>query len=216
MQRHVLDLEHYPRKAHFDYFRTMAFPYVGLTAPVDITGLLAAVQRRQLPLFLTLCYGVTRGANQIPELRQRIAGDRIVQYDWCRSSHTEALPDGTYCYCTLRHDMPFAQYIEDARERQAACRAHGGLEEDGEAEGLLFISTLPWLHYTALVQPTGGAQDSNPRITWGRAQADGSGRLMMPVSLLCHHALVDGAHLAAFYRQLDEAIAAIAAGGMKG
>ena len=39
---------------------------------------------------------------------------------------------------------------------------------------------------------------------------------MMPVSLLCHHALVDGAHLAAFYRQLDEAIAAIAAGGMKG
>ena len=212
----VIDLSAYPRRAHFEYFRTLQSPHVGVTVDVDVSALMRFCRARGCSFYLTMIHVAALAANRVPELRQRICGDGIVQYDFCDTSHTESVGDGTYCYCTLRHDMPFAQYIEDARERQAACRAHGGLEEDGEAEGLLFISTLPWLHYTALVQPTGGAQDSNPRITWGRAQADGSGRLMMPVSLLCHHALVDGAHLAAFYRQLDEAIAAIAAGGMKG
>ena len=36
-----LDMSAYRRKAHFDYFRAMACPYVGLTANVDITALLA-------------------------------------------------------------------------------------------------------------------------------------------------------------------------------
>ena len=35
-------------------------------------------------------------------------------------------------------------------------------------EELLFISTTPWLTYTALVQPVPIPADSNPRITWGK------------------------------------------------
>ena len=198
MQRHVLDLEHYPRKAHFDYFRTMAFPYVGLTAPVDITGLLAAVQRRQHPLFLTLCYGVTRGANQIPELRQRIAGDRIVQYDWCRSSHTEALPDGTYCYCTLDSRPDYPDFLTAARAAQARARANPTLEDGAESEELFFVSCLPRVSYTGLVQPVPSPADSNPRITWGKYQRR-KGKIELPLSILCHHALVDGRQLAQFY-----------------
>ena len=38
--KRIIDLETYPRRSHFDYFRNMAFPYVGLTANVDVTNLL--------------------------------------------------------------------------------------------------------------------------------------------------------------------------------
>ena len=44
--------------------------------------------------------------------------------------------------------------------------------------------------------------DSNPRITWGRYTRE-DGRVRMPVTALCHHALVDGLHLARFYEALE-------------
>ena len=40
--------------------------------------------------------------------------------------------------------------------------------------------------------------DTNPRITWGRWRQEGK-KVVLPVSLLCNHALVDGLHLAAFF-----------------
>ena len=44
--------------------------------------------------------------------------------------------------------------------------------------------------------------DSNPRITWGKSFRQ-EGRTLLPVTLLVHHALADGIHLARFYEALD-------------
>jgi chloramphenicol O-acetyltransferase len=41
---------------------------------------------------------VANAANKVPELRRRIAGDGIIEYSYCNTSHTVALEDGTYCY----------------------------------------------------------------------------------------------------------------------
>ena len=30
-------MDSYPRKAHFDYFRSLQYPYVGVTVDVDVT-----------------------------------------------------------------------------------------------------------------------------------------------------------------------------------
>lgn len=76
-------------------------------------------------------------------------------------------------------------------------------EEDDEVYDKIFISTLPWVSYTSLIQPVPIPADSNPRITWGKYFAQGN-RTLLPVSVLCHHALVDGIHIASFYNQLDE------------
>lgn len=96
--------------------------------------------------------------------------------------------------------LAYIGYAE--RERQAA-RVRAGFAEDAEADSLYFISSLPWLYYTQLIQPTDGCTQTNPRITWGKHEQDAQGRRMMPVTVLCHHALVDGSHLAAFYERLQ-------------
>ena len=74
-----------------------------------------------------------------------------------------------------------------------------------EALEKLFVTSLPWLSYTALVQPVPSPADSNPRITFGKYFPQG-GRVLLPVSILCNHALVDGLHIAAFYQNFDEEI----------
>ena len=90
-------------------------------------------------------------------------------------------------------------------DAQNAAKIQRSIQEDADTLGKFFISTVPWVSYTALVQPVPSPADSNPRITWGKYFTQ-EGRILLPLSVLCHHALVDGIHIAAFYRGLAEEI----------
>ncbi len=204
MEYTEIDLEAYPRKAHFEYFRNMAYPYAGVTVHVDITNLHRTVRERKLPFFLTCLYLAANAANGVPELRRRIRGDGMIEYKNCKTSHTVALENGTYCYCSLDCSMPFESFVTYAVEKQNAAREHPSMDDGAEADSLFFVSSLPWLSYSALVQPTPTPPDSNPRITFGRYYPQDS-RMVMPVSLLVHHGLADGKHIADFYRKFETA-----------
>lgn len=201
-----LDMDSYKRKNHFEYFNGLGFPYMGTTANVDVTEFVRAVKQNKLPFFLSFCYCIAKAANSVPELRQRIRGNRIIEFDNCKTSHTVAQEDGTYCYCTLDGSMAFEDYLPYAVRAQETARMQNSIEEEKEdTDELLFISTLPWFSFTSLIQPVPMPADSNPRITWGKYFED-NGKYLMPVSILCHHGLVDGVHLASFYRSLEDRI----------
>ncbi|MBQ8200359.1 MAG: chloramphenicol acetyltransferase [Clostridia bacterium] len=199
-----IDMEKYARRQHFEYFTSLPYPYVGVTNQVDVTELVHICREKQLSFYLMFLHAAALAADQVPEMRQRIHDGGIVEYSECPTSHTELLDNGAYCYCTLHHHMPLAAYLENAEAARQQCRQKGSIEEDDDVESMYFISTLPWLSYTALIQPVAGGEESNPRITWGKFAEDTRGRQQMPVSLLAHHALVDGVHIAAFYQQLEQ------------
>ena len=203
---HKIDLAAYPRRDHFAYFSTMAYPYVGLTADVDVTPLAEYRARSGRPFFLTLLYCVARAANSVPQLRQRIVDGEIWEFDVCPSSFIVAKDDETYAYCPVRTDLTLDEFLPYAEERKNAARTDGNIEEDEDALPCFFISTLPWMRYTSLIQPAPSPADSNPRITWGKAETRG-GRTVLPLTLLCHHALVDGLHISRFYAALDRELA---------
>lgn len=200
-----IDMDQYPRKEHFNYFRNMSNPYVGVTANVDITALMTSVRKQHAPFFLSLLHAVSQAANRVPELRQRIKGDDIFEYDWCDTSHTVALPNGAYGYCNLHSQMPYEAFIPYAIERQQLAIGQPSLDDGEDPTSLIFISCLPWLSYASITQPTPVPADSNPRITWGKYFTDGA-QTLIPMTLLANHALVDGQHLARFYEALDEVL----------
>ena len=202
-----IDMATYPRREHFNHFVGMAYPYVGVTVAVDVTDLLARCREKRYSFYLMVLHAVALAADEVPEFRRRIEGDGIVEYDTCPSSHTELKPDGTYAYCTLHHHMPLTDYLAKAEAARAAARENGSIEEEDDVQSMYFISTLPWLHYTQLVQPVACGEESNPRITWGKYQPDAAGRMMMPLSVLVHHALADGLHIAQFYEAFERVTA---------
>lgn len=210
MDCRVIQMEQDPRREQYAYFRTFANPYVGLTVNVDITGLMVRKERGE-SLFLLVLYAVSKAANSVPELRRRIRGDQVVEYDWCPTSHTVALDNGAYCYCRLSADMLLADFLPYAKAVQEQAQKEPSLDDGGDAESLFFVSCVPWASYTAMVQPVPAPADSNPRITWGKYFRQGE-RTLMPVTLLAHHALVDGLHIAWFYEALSLELAAISEG----
>lgn len=204
----IIDPASLPRRAHFEYFNSFANPYVGVTVEVDITPLMNWRIQSGAPFFLSLLYQVAQAANSIPELRQRTRDGKILEFPRCPTSHTVAKPDGTYAYCVLESDMPFGEFLPIAMAAQDKCRESGTIEEDDSAIASFFVSSVPWISYTGLVQPTPYPADSNVRISWGK-YFERNGRTIIPMSLLCHHALVDGRHMAQFYDALNAKLAAL-------
>lgn len=199
-----IDMATYPRRDHFEHFYGMAYPYVGVTVDVDVTDLLALCREKGYSFYLVVLHAVALAADEVDEFRRRIDDGGIVEYDECPTSHTELKPDGTYAYCTLHHHMPLEEYLQRAEAARAAARKSGSIEEEAEVQSMYFISTLPWLHYTQLIQPVACGEESNPRFTWGKYQQNAEGRMMMPLSVLVHHALADGVHIAKFYDEFEK------------
>jgi len=199
-----IDMTSYPRKAHFEYFKNMAYPYVGLTVHVDITDLVNTIKQRKLPFFFTALYIIANAANGVPELRRRIKDEVIIEYPHCNTSYTVALDNGTYCYCKLDCSLPFERFLTYAAKAQNDARSTPSIDEAGESDSLFFISCVPWVSFTSIIQPADHPADSNPRITFGRYFMQND-RVLMPVSLLVHHALADGKHIADFYQSLEKA-----------
>lgn len=206
MQAVTINWAHYPRREHLEYFSTLQYPYVGVTNNVDVTDLIAFCKRKQYSFYLVFMHAAALAADGVAELRQRLKNGNVIEYSQCPTSHIELLEDGTYCYCTLHHHMELDAYIPYAENARRQCRLNRSLTEDSDVDSMYFISTLPWLSYTALIQPVAGGEDSNPRITWGKFQPDHRGREQLPVSLLAHHGLVDGLHIARFYENLEQQI----------
>lgn len=197
-----IDLSNDPRRAQFDYFRNFRDPYVSVTVPVDITRL----RECGTPLFLSYLWCAIRAANAVPELRRRIDGDRVVEYDRCLSSHTVALPNGSYCYCTLDCEKPFDEFLPYAQAETERAKRAASLTDGADAAQLFFVTALPWLPFSSLSLPVPEPPDSNVRISFGGI-TEQTGRSLLPVNLAAHHALADGIHLSRFFAAMQERIA---------
>lgn len=202
-----IDMETYSRAEHFALFNACANPYVGVTVDVDITDFLAHVKAAGHPFFMSVMWCAARAANAIPEIRRRILDGGIVEFPSCITSHTVARKDGTYGYCELDPSVPFDEFLPTALAHQEEIASGTGIGDMGDTLPQIFISTVTNLPFISLIQPTPIPADSNPRITWGKYR-EINGRIMMPLSILCNHALVDGMHLAAFYELFEKEIAA--------
>lgn len=200
-----IDLSTFPRRKHYEYFAAMANPYVGLTVQVNISPLFKRVKKEQLPFFLSMLYALGNAANSIPQMRQRIIDGGITEFSACDSSYTVALPDDTYCYCEVDTQQPFDRFLLSAKEAQKQA-AQAASVSDEDPDTLFFVSSVPWISYTALTLPTPFPADSNPRFTLGRYTVQNDEMVLLPVSVLAHHALVDGLHIARFYDALGRMI----------
>lgn len=216
----VIDLNTYARRAHLEYFMSMERPQVNVTAEVDVTELRKFCKEKGCSFFLAFLHVVALSADSIPQFRQRIHrlpaykansagalyGFEIREYSESPTSHTESTGDELYCYCTLGHHRSWDEYIGDATKRQQMAREKGSLEEDAEIEAFYFATCIPWIYYTDIVHPTTDRYDSNPRFSWGKFKEDYRGRLMMPLTVVAHHGLVDGIHIGKFYSNVEKNI----------
>jgi len=74
---------------------------------------------------------------------------------------------------------------------------------------VIYHTTLPWMSFTSFAHARNkGRGESIPRIVFGKFEEDNS-RLMLPLSVEVHHALMDGLHVGRFFTNFEEAATTI-------
>lgn len=199
-----IDLETYPRRSHYEYFKSLAYPYVGLTANVEVMPLIRYAKEQNGSPFLACLWAAANAANAVPELRQRIVEDKIVEFEHCDTAHTVAMPDKTFCNCRTDCRRSLEEFLIYGRQCQQEAMTHHGFVSTQEDEtNLIFLSCVPWVAFTQVIQPAPIPADCNPRIVFGKFIRDGE-KTFMPLHIQCNHALVDGRHLGEFYQAFEE------------
>ena len=199
----TIDMQTWPRYAHYQLFRGFDHPHYSLGANVDVSEFYPAVKESGISLSAALVYVVARAANQVPEFRLRMRGDIVVEHELAHPSITVLTADELFGFCLIEYTAAFTEFVRRATERIAFARENPTLQDEPGRDDLLFMTALPWFSFTSFTHPMNlKAADSIPRFAWGKIFAEG-GRWKLPLGAQAHHALVDGLHMSRFFEGVE-------------
>ncbi len=193
-----LDIENWNRKSQFEFFKTYEEPYFGVCVPIDVTEAYKSAKKRKRSFFLSYLHATLLAANQIPEFKYRMDGDRVVIHDLINASATISRPDHTFGFSYIDFDPEFNVFAANAQAEIDRISKSHELFPDRSSEDVLYLSSLPWLDFMFTSHARAfKRKGSAPMISYGK-MTEKDGEYSMPVSIHVHHALVDGYHVGLF------------------
>lgn len=193
-----LDLDAWPRRKQYEFFRVMDYPHVNISFPLDITLLQAYCKANGLSITHSILYISARTANSIKEFRLRIRGDRVVVHEQVDPSYTVLREDESFSFCTVEYSDNPKTLMKRAAIQQKKVYDEMVLEDEPGRDDYLYISVLPWISFTNMTHPVHmNPTDSVPRLVWGKFYT-AEGKTLLPYSVQVHHALADGVHIGKF------------------
>lgn len=206
----LLDLGAWPRRAAFEHFRQLPQPHFNLCVEVDLGDLKSRVaQCPGATPFLVYHHAALRAANALAPFRYRLEGQGVRVHQAVDGSTVVLRGDESIGFANLRYEPELADFVAAAlpvleRVRQPTSLMGG--ESVAGARPLIHMTTLPWLSFSSFSFARGPDDADIPKLAFGRMQ-ERDGRLRMPVAVEVHHALMDGLHVAQFFKALEAALA---------
>lgn len=202
-----IDFNTWLRRELFYYFSKMAPTGYSLTVSLEVTRLRKTVKQAGMKFFPTYLWLVTRCLNEQPEFKCAVKDGQLGYYDTLTplyatlhpQTHTISLMWTEYC-------ESFPEFHRRYVENQKKYADHHGVLSRPELppENAYTVSCLPWVNFNHFAVHSYEKKDYFfPSIEAGRITAEGD-RLVMPLSLTCHHATTDGWHVHRFLERLQE------------
>lgn len=200
--RRRIDLATWPRTPVFEFFKAFSEPFHGVCVRVDCTEAFRFAKAHRLSVFLTLVHSTLVASMQVPNLRLRIEGGEVWEYDVIDGGSAVGRPNGTIGFAHYPFHPELEAFASAGSVEIERVKARTDLERH-PFQNLIRFSTLPWLDFTSVSHARSfDVADSAPKITFGKI-TEHDGRRSMPVSIHVHHALADGQHVADFVAALE-------------
>lgn len=199
-----IEMDKWPRREHFALYYGMDSPQFNVTLEIDVTHFLSCVRGRHSSFYYSMCYAVSKIANESEALRYRIRDGKVVLHDTVYPSFTDLVRGGGDLFKivtmdTLGEDMQdFVRIARERSEKQASFLDGGDTRDD-----LLYLTCTPWFSFTQITHPISFTKDDSvPRISWGK-YFERDEKVWMPFSIQAHHALMDGYHVGKYVTALQ-------------
>ena len=203
-----IDLRSWSRGEVFYYFSQMAPTGYSLTAELDITQmhrLLKSEKRKFFPAYLWL---VTRMLNAQMEFKMAEVDGKLGYYNVLTPLYAAFHEDShTFSLMWTSYDDSFAAFYESYQADQAQYgKCHRLLAKEGQLPPLnaYTVSCVPWIPFQHFaVHSYERKAYYFPSVEAGKFYWRGE-KLVMPLSITCHHAATDGWHISRFLKDLQE------------
>lgn len=199
-----VDMQTWSRRKHFKFFRTFNHPHFSMCVNVDVTAFYPFVKRNGFSLTVSMVYLIARASNAIPEFRQRIRDDQVVEHEIVNPGFSILIDSDLFTFCDVEYAEDFSEFAKRAAQRIAEVKAQPDLDGSPTKDDVLYMSPIPWVSFTSFAHPMQlHPADSIPRFAWGKYFKE-SDTLKMPLSVQGHHAVMDGIHMGRFYETVQD------------
>lgn len=198
--RTLLDLENWPRKEHFHFFRQFEEPFFGGTVQIDCTEAYTAAKGLKTSFFSYYLHKTLVAVNTIESFRYRISDEKIYVCDQINASATIGRDDGTFGFSLIEYNSDFSAFAKNTSQEIDRIQTTSGLfTRTFDDDNVIHFSAIPWLDFTSLSHARSYTfPDSCPKISFGKMKIADNGKRTMAMSVHVHHGLMDGFHLGQF------------------
>jgi chloramphenicol O-acetyltransferase type A len=204
---HYLNLASWARRDVFEFFRDFDKPYFNICTRLDVTNLLALLRLRpKVSVSLAYHYFALRMANEIEPFRYRLREGKVLVHDVIHGGTTVLMPGEKFTLAYFNYDEDFGNFVSEAARAVEEVRSGDGAFLPLSDDARVHFTTLPWVSFTSFSHARNwGREDSVPKIAFGKFTREDQ-RMLLPISVEVHHALMDGLHVGRYLTQLEEAL----------
>ena len=203
-----INLQDWPRGQMFYYFSKMAPTGYSLTVNMDVTVLRKALKKEKLKFFPAYLWLVTKNLNKQTEFKIAEKDGILGYYDVLTPLYASFHEDDkTFSLMWTKFTDSFQEFYHAYLNNQERFGdVHGVLSQPQTAppENAYTVSCIPWVSFTHFaVHSYENKPYYFPSVEAGKFIEEND-RILMPLSITCHHAATDGYHVNSFLESLQE------------
>lgn len=207
MRFETLDLRELPRGEMFHYFSQMAPTGYSLTVHMDVTKLRQTLKEAGKKFFPAYLWLVTKNLNKQMEFKLAVQEGQLGYFDTLTPLYaTFHADDHTFSLLWTEYSEEFSVFYRRYLEIQVRYGENHGVLARRELPppNAYTVSCFPWVSFEHFsVHSYENKAYYFPSVEAGAFREEG-GRLLMPLSLTCYHAAVDGYHIHQFLESLQQ------------
>lgn len=201
-----VDIDSWPRRSTYEFFKEYADPFFNFTAPVDITRLYRFVKKNDLSVSLAALFYVMKAANEIREFRIRLVDGRLVEFDAVEATQTILNDDETFSFAYFEMRPDVFQFVRDGKTALEKYKKLKTFDVESDRLDLIYFSVIPWVSFTSFKHASRlDRRQTVPRIVFGKIFDEGE-RKKIPLSVEANHTIMDGFHVGKLFNRFQELI----------
>lgn len=202
----LIHLDSWPRKEHFQYYRTKIKCGYCLTGRLDVTGLVSRAKKQGLQTYPCFLYVISRTVNSMDEMKMMVDPQGAPGvWEQVHPNYTIFHQDDkTFSDLWSCYHPEFEVFYREYQQTLERYGSKRGIKlRNDQPPNFFCVSCVPWMDYTGYASYGAGEPNLFPIVTFGRYTTEGN-KITMPLTVNISHAAADGYHTCRFFELLQQ------------
>lgn len=201
-----LDVDSWPRKSTYEFFKDFADPFFNFSANIDVTAFYSFCKQNNLSISLSILYYALAAVNEIREFRIRLQDGRLIEFDTIHATQTILNADETFSFAYFEMQSDVFEFNSSGKTALEKYKSLKSYDVEANRTDLIYCSSIPWISFTGLKHPSRlDRSQTIPRLVFGKIFDDGRAK-KMPFSVEANHMIMDGYHVGRLFNLVQSTV----------